>query len=89
MLINDKINHNNENKYDKKNIKAIQSHSSHQSEIVNLLISDRVLYSKKTGEVEENTSNLLGGDKITLEEACVSFIICILFHVIKKFSIGA
>ena len=62
--------------------------ASHQLEIVNLLISDRVLYSKKTGDVEENTSHLLGGDKITLEEACVSFILCILFQFIKKLSIG-
>ena len=33
---------------------------------------DRVLYAKKTGDEEECAATILGGEKITLEEACVS-----------------
>ena len=37
-----------------------------------IFILDRVLYAKKTGDEEECTAAVLGGEKITVEEACVS-----------------
>ena len=38
----------------------------------NIAFLDRVLYAKKTGNEEECASTVLGGEKITVEEACVS-----------------
>ena len=38
----------------------------------NITFLDRVLYAKKTGDEEDCAATVLGGEKITVEEACVS-----------------
>ena len=38
----------------------------------NIAFLDRVLYPKKTGDEEECAATVLGAEKMTVEEACVS-----------------
>ena len=46
-----------------------------------MLFLDRVLYAKKTGDEEECATTPLGGNKISVEEACVSCILLTIYWI--------
>ena len=39
--------------------------------VINIVLPDKVLYARKSGDVEELSDNWLNGNKITVEDAMV------------------